>query len=179
MDELSEYLDPETIQWGSSSHDYTVAITGTDKPTLEFTFNNIDLPHSAVDELGSNGFVKFKVATKDDLPVGTVINNNANIYFDFNLAILTNTVQTEIFEFENLSVEDYIRDSISVYPNPTTGRIYIKAEGLLQAEIFDINGKLLKTSSEQEIDMSALSGGLYLIKIKTTKGIGIKKVILN
>lgn len=179
VDELSAYLDPSTIQWGLSSHPYTVKITGTETPVLEFTFSEINLPHSAVNELGSNGFVKFKVATYDTLPVGTEINNNANIYFDFNLPIQTNTVQTVIYELDVLSIGSYFVEDISIYPNPSTGRIIIKANNLNQVDIYNISGTLLKSSENNEIDLSKFSKGIYLIKIMTNKGITLKKIVLN
>lgn len=178
-DELSTYLDPSTIQWGLSSHPYTVRVTGTETPVLEFTFNEIDLPHSAVDELGSNGFVKFKASTYDDLPIGTEINNNANIYFDFNLPILTNTAQTVIYDPDLLSVESYLVDDVAIYPNPSTGRITVEANNLKQVDIYNISGILLKSTENNEIDLSKLSNGLYLVKITTNKGNTTKKIILK
>ena len=49
------------------------------------------LPDTGADFLGSQGFVKYKVNLKPNLPIGTQIFNTARIYFDQNSAIVTNT----------------------------------------------------------------------------------------
>src|SRR5690606_2872236 len=129
-DSLPEYLDPATIQFGVSSHPYLINITGNETPILEFTFNNINLPHSALNEPDSHGFVKFKATTYDSLENDIQVNNNANIYFDYNYPILTNTAQITISDIvlinSPLTVPSYLPDNITVYPNPTSGSIIIK-----------------------------------------------------
>lgn len=179
-DSLSEYLDPSTIQWGVSSHPYTVTITGTETPVLEFTFNNINLPHSAANELASNGFVKFKAATYSTLENGIEVNNNANIYFDYNVPVLTNTAQITISDLvPNLAVEPFLAESISVYPNPTSGLLVIETNTLQKVEIYTISGILIETTDKNQINLSHYSKGIYLVKISTDEGIALKKVILE
>ena len=88
-DTLSEHLDISSIRPGVASHDYTFHLEG---PGIAvFTFDNINLPDSTSNPEGSQGFVNFSIRQKEDLPLGSVINNNAAIYFDFNEAIITNT----------------------------------------------------------------------------------------
>lgn len=89
-DTLSSYLDVPSIQLGSSSHDYTFNIYG--QGIAEWTFNNILLPDSHVNEPASRGFVKYKIRQKPNNAMGTLIKNRAGIYFDFNLPIITNEV---------------------------------------------------------------------------------------
>jgi hypothetical protein len=62
------------------------------RPVLTWTFDNINLPDSTRDQAGSNGFVKFTVLPVKDLPAGTRIENFADIYFDYNPPVRTNTV---------------------------------------------------------------------------------------
>lgn len=179
-DALSEYLDPSTIQWGVSSHPYTIKITGTETPVLEFTFDNINLPHSAANELASNGFVKFKAATYSSLVNGIEINNNANIYFDYNLPVLTNTVQVTISDFvPTLAIEPFSAQHIRVYPNPTSGLLVIETATLQKVEVYTITGILIETTDKNQINLSQYSKGVYLVKISTDEGIALKKVILE
>lgn len=182
-DSITEHLDPSTIQWGTSSHPYSINITGTDRPVIEFIFNNINLPDSTSNEVGSHGFVKFKASTYGGLPNGTVINNNANIYFDYNLPILTNTAQTTISDMvlihDPLSVETYLAEDVAVYPNPTSGRLVIESTTLEVVEIYNISGVLIETTAKNEIDLSQYSKGMYLVKIFTSKGTALKKIILK
>lgn len=179
-DALSSYLDPSTIQWGVSSHPYIVTITGTETPVLEFTFNNINLPTSASNELASNGFVKFKAATYPTLANGIEVNNNADIYFDYNVPILTNTVQITISDFAlTLAVDPFLAVPISVYPNPTSGILVIETDALQKVEIYTTSGILIETTDKNQINLSQYSKGIYLVKITTDKGIALKKVILE
>lgn len=91
VDTLSVYLDPATLTLGATSHAYTLSVSGLGAPILEFTFNDIQLPDSTTDLLGSQGFINFSIAPFDSLPHGTAVSNEAAIYFDFNLPVLTNT----------------------------------------------------------------------------------------
>ena len=132
-DQLSNDLDWSTIQPLSSSHDYYARITNGN--FVEFIFDNINLPAEQDDAEGSNGFVAFRIKPKSDVVVGDVITGLANIYFDFNAPIITNTVSTEIVE--PLSLNDYsIENQVTLYPNPTSGLLNLVCKiGLLKTII--------------------------------------------
>ncbi len=89
IDTLPDALDMTTLQPGLSSHDYELEIIPPN--ILQFNFENIMLPDSNVNELESHGFIRFDINPKEDLAFGTVIENRAAIYFDFNAPIITNT----------------------------------------------------------------------------------------
>jgi len=114
-DNLSHYLDWETVDYITSGHDLT-NYTIDDDGRLLFNFLDIQLPDSNADYLGSQGFVLFRIKALDDLMPNTTIENTAGIYFDFNPAIITNTV--------NSVVECYIAPDPVVtfeYPYLTAG----------------------------------------------------------
>lgn len=83
-------LDMATFNAGMSSHDYTVSIE--EENILIFTFDNILLPDSTTNLIESNGYVDFSINQISDNIPGTKIENTAAIFFDFNEAIITNTV---------------------------------------------------------------------------------------
>lgn len=121
LDTLSPFLNPATVRPGASSHPYEFEME--DNGVLRFTFSNIDLPHRAVNEDGSQGFVTFRVSQKRNNPTGTIIENSAAIYFDFNLPVITNTTWHTIHEpWINIvtgSVETFVEKlSVKVSPNP-------------------------------------------------------------
>jgi len=87
-DTLPQELDVFSIRSGVASHNYSFRTYGP--RVLEWTFENVMLPDSNRNEPASHGFVKFKVNQIPNLPIGTVINNTAQIYFDFNPPIYTN-----------------------------------------------------------------------------------------
>lgn len=58
--------------------------------------------------------------------------------------------------------------NISVYPNPTTNVLHIK--GITKDEkvnLYNQEGKLIKSCQETEINMDDLPQGLYLLKVNT------------
>ncbi len=66
-------------------------------------------------------------------------------------------------------------NNICIYPNPATDKITIISSENAAVEIFNIQGQFIKeishTSSEIKADISELTDGVYMIKIKTQKAI--------
>ena len=93
-DTLDSNLDITTLESGASSNPYGFDIAGRE---LSWTFANINLPDSTTSEAKSHGFVSFTVRPMSDAPDGADIQNQAAIYFDFNLPVITNTVHNHIY----------------------------------------------------------------------------------
>ena len=100
-DTLSPYLDITTIQPGAGSHPYTLDILGNN--ILQWTFDNILLPDSNVNEPESHGFMKYKIDQKPGNALGTVIENSAGIIFDFNTPVITNTVFNTVGNVDSMT----------------------------------------------------------------------------
>ncbi len=94
-DTLSAFLDAGTIRPGVQS---SVQLATLGNGIVEFRFDNILLPDSNVNLTGSQGFVHFQIEQQPDLPLETLIENEAAIYFDFNEPVITNTVWHRIGE---------------------------------------------------------------------------------
>ena len=80
---------------------------------VEFNFDNILLPDSIVNEPGSHGYVKYGIKANAGLADFTAVQNTANIYFDFNPAIITNTTSNTLVSLEN-------------YPLPIIAKTYLE-----------------------------------------------------
>ncbi|HYG39617.1 MAG TPA: T9SS type A sorting domain-containing protein, partial [Cytophagales bacterium] len=79
--------------------------------------------------------------------------------------------------------EDIEKEAIDVYPNPTTGKIYIPS-GFDRVEVLDFTGKPLQkiesgSSQESELIITNLPPGFYLLRIEQRKKLFIKKIILK
>jgi hypothetical protein len=76
-------------------------------------------------------------------------------------------------------MDEALNNSISVYPNPVNSILEITADNAIKSVILvDIAGK--ETTAELKnntIDMSKFSAGVYTIKIYTTDGVSIKKIV--
>ncbi|MCI0594962.1 MAG: hypothetical protein L0Z48_00275, partial [candidate division Zixibacteria bacterium] len=93
-DLLDADLDLSTVEVGASSHPFSFTIV--EPRELVWTFNNIQLPDSNVNEPLSQGFLKFTVKSNSNVQTGAVISNTASIFFDFNDPVVTNTVVNQI-----------------------------------------------------------------------------------
>ena len=68
--------------------------------------------------------------------------------------------------------------SLEIYPNPAKNVLTI--DGLYNSvDIFDVFGKLILTSEYQKnIDVSTLADGIYMLNIRTDKGILTQKITI-
>ncbi|MCL2596943.1 MAG: M6 family metalloprotease domain-containing protein [Paludibacter sp.] len=77
-------------------------------------------------------------------------------------------------------------NEIILYPNPATNKLFVIVNShttIHKAQIVDITGKTIAEDcqllSDNSIDISALSQGVYFIKIETDKGFIVDKFIKN
>ena len=80
----------------------------------------------------------------------------------------------------SLGIDDNRLSSVLLYPNPSTGRLNIENAGVLDVEIYSVEGKLLKFYKDIEnyIDLE-LASGLYLLKLKNDRSFITRKVIIE
>ena len=187
-DTLPPQLDISSIETGASSHPYMWNLEG--KGVLSFTFNNIRLLDSFTNEPKSHGFVKFRIKQKKDLPIGTKIENQAGIYFDYNTPVMTNrTFHIIAKDLLLTATVDYLADNkirIRVFPNPFSNATTFEidpsvSEGIF--ELFDLNGQVLRREKFEnnrfEFQRQDLRTGIFIFKISTTDGrlIGNGKIV--
>jgi Leucine-rich repeat (LRR) protein len=176
--DLSKF-DISTLVPTNASHSYSTKISEGNK--VEFIFENINLPY---DDANNDGYIAFKIKTKPTLVVGDSFENEANIYFDYNLPILTNkatstfkTLGTPDFEFSNY---------FSVYPNPVNEILNISLKNSIEVQsiaVYDILGQLIiavpNAQTVSKVDVSRLATGNYIVKMNTDKGSSGVKFIKN
>ncbi|HRG91024.1 MAG TPA: T9SS type A sorting domain-containing protein, partial [Chitinophagales bacterium] len=173
-DTLADFLDPATIVTGAASHKYTVEFI--DDNVLEFTFTNINLPDSGSNQMGSNGFVKFRIKQKPGNSSGTAINNKVDIYFDYNPPITTNTATVRIGKVLPTGIQTLYKNkpvTIQAFPNPFSASARITVEGenfdKLQLSVYDLSGRMVKqlysSSNNFTITNDNLQAGTYIFEI--------------
>jgi uncharacterized repeat protein (TIGR01451 family) len=176
IDTLSAWLDPASIRPGASSHAYSWDLK--DAGVLSFLFQNILLPDSNINEAASHGFVKFSILPKADAPLETIINNTAEIYFDFNAPVATNTTFHRLGEnFVTVGLwepsESFYK--IKVSPNPFQSTAMLEVLGLekesgLRLVVFDLLGKpVLEMESENNkfsLKRDAWPSGVFLFQVE-------------
>lgn len=192
-DQLDDDFDWTTFKPGYSDYYYTVTLSETGLVT--FTFPKINLPWKDAygDEL-SSGLVNYSIQRKDNTPQGTQFTNTADIFFDFNAPITTNTTVNTLDD-GNTNVEDEIRNNgiaVELYPNPARDILNISVNKLPQHEtailsLIDIVGNVVRAekielqqgSTELTRNISDLAKGAYIARIQFENGASIvKKVVL-
>ncbi|MCF6129199.1 fibronectin type III domain-containing protein [Flavobacterium sp. AS60] len=181
-DVLNSQIDEETVRMVSSSHNYTMKRINNQ---LVWNFKNIHLPPSSVNPTGSIGYIQFKVQLNPGFQAGTIIPNNASIFFDSNPAIVTNTFSSKFTV--PLSIADFDANSLVLYPNPAKHAVQIglmnSNEQINKLVFYDVLGKVIKTVSSivtesVTVDVSDLAKGVYLVEIGLDNNLKLTKKLI-
>jgi hypothetical protein len=168
-------FDVSTLQMTDASHSCVTRITNPNK--VEFIFENINLPF---DDANNDGYVVFKIKTKPTLAINSTISNSANIYFDYNFPIVTNTatstfsvLQNDTFEFDNY---------FTIYPNPVDEVLNLNTKQdteVYSLTIYNLLGQQVQTTTNptNTVDVSSLKTGNYIVKVVTDKGVSSSKFV--
>ncbi len=186
LDTLDPGLDRTSFHVTNMTHPVQTSMTA--EGVLQFRFENILLPDSNIDEPGSHGFVEYRIRPRSDLTEGSVIENRANIYFDLNAPIVTNTTSNTM-----VSVIPGVRGPaaaerwLSVYPNPASDRLVVETvvHGLIQPELRlvstlgDVVSVLEMSGARVEFSLSGLSNGIYFIQLVDKTGtLSVRPVVV-
>ncbi|WP_299895951.1 T9SS type A sorting domain-containing protein [uncultured Aquimarina sp.] len=129
---------------------------------------------------------KLHIPGKQSVDLSVQTDNSGNITLDIGTfdscwgvveLVHDNTLSNEDIEFNE--------EIVSFYPNPANTSIYIKNFSSLDissVDIYDMQGKKIisKKLESREIDVSSLTKGVYLLKIKNNSGDRVvKKLIKN
>jgi uncharacterized repeat protein (TIGR01451 family) len=162
-DTLDTQLDINTFEFLGASHTANTSLNGN---ILTVRFNNIMLPDSTSDYEGSMGYYQYRVKPLPNITNGSTIENTAYIYFDYNPAIVTNTTQNN-FEMPvgNRIIEK--NETISIYPNPSTGIFTIKSASTIKTiEVFNLIGEsVLQQTNGKTINLNNQPQGIYFCKV--------------
>jgi uncharacterized repeat protein (TIGR01451 family) len=174
-DTLDPALDIPSFRVHENSHPMNYEITG--EGYLTFTFNNILLPDSFINEPASHGLVSYFIDLKENTTPLTEIRNTAAIYFDFNAPIYTNTTLNTVFDFTT-SQESMPGMHAEVLPNPSSGTSLLRVEmpkaAKLHLRIADLSGRIVvdrqlgtMASGEHFLPIENLSSGVYMVNLSS------------
>jgi hypothetical protein len=196
-DQLDEDFDWTTFKPGYSDHTYSAAVSETGLVT--FTFDNINLPwKSQFGDVLSSGLVSYSIQRKLTTPVGTEFTNTANIYFDYNAPIITNTTHNTLTDsisglIEKPKLIDEHAVTVDVYPVPVSDNLTIQINNIAkneEASVHFINllgnvmlsEKIALTPGSTVVtkNLSMLKTGTYLVQIQFENGLSVvKKIVIS
>lgn len=136
----------------------------------EFHFSQIMLPDSFSNEPASHGYVLFKIKTKANLSINSSVSNQADIYFDYNAPLATNTATSTFYDATSIDSPTEITD-FELYPNPVDNMLNIKVSQGTAFFIYNSMGEMVLSKNMQGMekwDISALNPGVYWIKAQNS-----------
>jgi uncharacterized repeat protein (TIGR01451 family) len=176
-DTLSDFIDPNTIELGASSHPYTFSMFG--KNLIKFTFSDNFLTPNAVDSIKSFGYVKFRVNTYPKLTNGIKISNKAAVNFNYSGFAATNQVFHTIGQnFIVTGTVDKVTNSnmnVKIFPNPFSESATFDIEGdplskTSHFSLFDMMGREIRSENfegnQLYFERKGLTNGTYVFKIE-------------
>jgi hypothetical protein len=165
-------LDLTTFKILSSSHNYSYSFI--DERTLQVKFDDILLVDSMRDETNSHGYFTYEILPNKNLIDDDVIENVADIYFDFNAPVRTNvemhTIGRPLFVSSVINTSPF---SIHAYPNPVYDEIIV--DGLpsdhYYYKISNMAGlSISKGQTIRSIPCRELTQGIYFIEVADISG---------
>ncbi len=184
-DTLSSNVNLNTFEMLGASHNYNIDILPGN--VLRWKFNNIMLVDSGTNEPASHGYIQYRIKRTANNTPGTQIKNTANIYFDFNAPVITNTAINTIETITGIHAQSINDNGWNVYPNPSNGVLYLVNSSMLkesgQIQVLNAIGQTVFEESMngnyKNIDLSKLNNGIYFVKISSDKQSVIKRVVLS
>jgi len=181
-------------------------VSGSEIHSLDFSMqlNNIDLAYSSINNQSANVqlFDHFNVSDNT-----LRVTSNSLESYDIAKPILSVRLELKngkIEENDLLSVTSFLNGELvpteirgsnvilnnsnviaTVYPNPTSGKLYVTVEADATMQLFDLSGKEvygktnLVANTETEINASKLENGIYIMKISNESFIITKKIIIS
>ncbi len=190
-DTLSKHLDLSTFKVVSNSHGNILNTYVHNDSVMQFSFDNIWLKDSTTNAPESHGYIIYQIKAKTGLPIGTQITAEADIYFDFNPAIVTNTVTSTIADHipscqvRTLGVEDIKKVEFELSPNPSNGnfKVITNSSNGIDVLLLDVNGTVLESISSNGnvvVINKKLSPGVYFVKVTERNGeSSFKKLVVQ
>ena len=125
-------------------------------------------------------------------PTSTTTYTVQIVYTNASCGSTPTTLSDQVTVFTPLGInENNIDNLVKIYPNPANDNLTIETPPKSTIEISNIQGQLIKTLavsgnktnidhvgwSSYVVDVSALPCGVYVVQVKTEKGIAVKKFV--
>ena len=182
-DTLDENFDAASVVPGLGSHPFQLRVE--EARILIFDFPGIMLPDSAANQLGSRGYLTYRVKVDAEVDVGTEFRNSASIYFDNNPPVRTNTVINRIEkdpETSTLPKPDLSEPG--VFPNPTDGTTTVRwpdSPGPVVYTVYDVTGRRLQRTTasgmRHTVALDALPAGIYWLAMQRNERRYVERVV--
>jgi len=187
IDTLDSRLDPGTFRF-LAANPIKPSITWMAGNRLYMRFLNINLPDSVANPVGSHGQISYAIKAKTTVPNGDTIHNTANIFFDYNSGVVTNTTANILGSPRVVSKVPTVtaNGEIKMYPNPSTGVVNISipwSKDIWDVTIADVAGRTIsRTTNRAPGIVLAINAvpGIYFVTLtnEITKERVVRKLVV-
>lgn len=132
-------------------------------------FGSCSLAGAVYERIGSNAYLFARPGFVDPSPGGGL-----SCFSDSLLIFPVNaTCNLTVNSTEPMTVE-----SLKIFPNPTSDRIFFENDNVEQVRIFNLQGKLLKTQNDgASVSLKEFTEGVYVLEFRTSNKVFLKKAI--
>lgn len=157
----------EKINYSTSGY-YSISIVDMDMGNELFYYENTAADEPKVNWRPGGEFVRPKWGIYRSLVYSEDLRNEEVLFSYFSVE-----------EVSSLSANDVNNRPAILYPNPTPGIITINSQYYKSAKVYDLNGKLILSTYNDEINIGNLLEGLYVVKLfdNADELMSIQKVI--
>jgi uncharacterized repeat protein (TIGR01451 family) len=172
-DTLDPALDPATVLPGAASSLAQLEQHGNG--VLVWRLRN-GLTTIAAHRSASYGYVRFTVRLRRGLPLGTVIRNRADVYFDNQPPIVTTTAVNTLAKLLAAPRIDETSGVLTVWPNPANTRATVSVPAAnAVVEVRNMLGALVASviavDRSAALDVGVLPPGLYIVRSQGPGGV--------
>ena len=82
-----------------------------------------------------------------------------------------------IHDLAHNDVTENENDFVAVFPNPVKDQLFVKAEDLQSVEVFNLVGQKVMSSREAVVDMSALTEGIFFVRVISDGRMVTKRIV--
>ena len=169
-------LPVELTNFSARTHERSVALSWQTVSELNNDYFNVEHTQDGID-FTTIGRVRGGGTTQTPQSYTFVHNNPGNATNYYRLKQVDFDGQHEYSKVISVRLKN--EDHPEIFPNPTSGILQIEGNFSLntQIKVRDNTGKLILTTNDLRVDLSAYPTGLYMVEIISENQIMVKKVI--
>jgi photosystem II stability/assembly factor-like uncharacterized protein len=173
---ISYYVTAYDNNFNSVSTQFSIIVNNPIPPTITQIGNQLKSSSAQTYQWYLNGTIINNATTQIYTPLQ---NGEYTVYVKGNNGCYATS---SIYNLLNYGFVDFMNNSnLFIYPNPTRTNLTIEFPQKSEIEISNINGQVIKTihsdSTKTMIDISDLSGGVYIVRLKTDREIITNKIL--
>ncbi|MBQ0015928.1 MAG: InlB B-repeat-containing protein [Bacteroidales bacterium] len=155
-----------------------------------YTDNNTTATKTIRNAAGCDSVITLNLVINHGTFTGTQITSSSPYYWEGELRSYSGTYKHEytnqagcpsvdtLYLTITQGIENVNTASVKLYPNPTTNSVTITGATVYSVDVMDMTGRKISTvEGTNTVDMTIVGNGVYMMRIETSEGTAVRKVI--